>query len=99
MILDSPRLSRRWVRIVPHVIDTVLLLSAVGLVVHIRQYPFGSAWLTAKVVALLFYIGLGMVALRFGRTLAIRTSAWVLALVVFAYIVSVAVTRSPLVFI
>ena len=57
MMTDSPMLQRRWVRIAPHVVDTVLLASAIWLVFDIGQYPGTHAWLTAKVIGLLAYIG------------------------------------------
>ncbi len=94
----SPRLSARWVKTVPHVVDTVLLASAAALALRLHQYPLVNGWLTAKLLGLLAYIGLGMVALRFGRTRGTRTLAWLAAMVVFVYIVAVAVTRNPLVF-
>ena len=98
MMRGSGLLQRRWVKIVPHVIDTVLLASAIALAVMLRQYPVVHGWLTAKVVGLLFYIGLGMVALRRGRTRGIRIAAWLAAQAVFFYIVVVALTRNPLPF-
>lgn len=98
MLADSPQLQRRWVRIVPHLIDTVLLASAIGLTLILQQYPFVNGWLTAKVLALIAYIILGSVALKRGPTKPIRTAAWVAALAMFGYIVSVALTRSPLSF-
>lgn len=93
MLADSPQLQRRWVRIVPHVIDTVLLASALVMVVWSRQYPFAQDWLTAKLFALIVYIGLGTVALKRGNTKRVRAAAFIGALLVFAYIVKVAVTR------
>ena len=98
MLRASAMLQRRWVRIVPHVVDTVLLASAIGLAVWSSQYPFEQGWLTAKVVALVGYIGLGTVALKRGRTPALRTAAFVGALVLFLYIVTVARTKTPLPF-
>lgn len=76
-------------------VDTVLLASAIALAILIKQYPLADAWLTAKVMGLLVYIGLGMVALRFGKTRVIKISAWVMAQIVFFYIVMVALTKSP----
>ena len=96
MIRDSTQLQRRWVKVVPHVIDTALLASAIALAVMMRQYPFISGWLTAKVIGLVIYIGLGMVALRYGKTRQTRIAAWIAAQVVFVYIVAVALTRNPL---
>jgi uncharacterized membrane protein SirB2 len=95
MIYAPVRLQARWVRIVPHVVDTVLLASAIALAVSIDSYPLTHDWLTAKVGGLIAYIVLGSVALKRGRTRAIRVAAFVAALAVFAYIVSVAITKSP----
>jgi uncharacterized membrane protein SirB2 len=93
MLLDSPMLQRRWVRVVPHVVDTLLLASALALVFWSGQYPFVQNWLTAKVLALLAYIVLGTIALKRGRTKGVRTFALLAALATFAYIVAVALTR------
>jgi len=95
MLIDSPRLRRPWVRVVPHVIDTVLLASALGLVAILHQYPFVHGWLTAKVAALVVYIVLGSIALKRGSNKPVRAAAWIAALAVFGYIVSVALSRSP----
>lgn len=96
MLRGSPLLERRWVRIVPHVNDTVLLASAIAIAVMSRQYPFVDGWLTAKVVALALYIALGMVALRPGGAWPVRIAAWIAAQAVFGYIVLVALTRQAL---
>jgi uncharacterized membrane protein SirB2 len=95
MLRDSPWLNARWVRVAPHVVDTVLLASAAWLAWFLQQYPFVHAWLTAKIVGLLAYIGFGMVALRRGRTRRTRVVFFVLALAAAGYVVSVALTRDP----
>jgi uncharacterized membrane protein SirB2 len=96
MLRDSPLLKQRWVRIAPQVVDTVLLASAIALAVQWRLSPLDQPWLMAKIIALVVYVGVGLVALRFGRTKTVRAAAWVLGMLIFAYIVSVAVTRSAL---
>lgn len=96
MLLDSPQLQRRWVKVIPHLVDTVLLASGVGLALAIHQYPLVDGWLTAKITALVVYILLGTVALKRGRTKPIRLTAWMLALATFIYIVGVARSQSPL---
>ena len=98
MLRDSPMLWRRWVKITPHVIDTVLLASAIALMIQIQQYPGTQAWLSAKVVAIVLYIILGSIALKRGRTKAIRNKAWLAAIAVYAYIVAVALTHRALPF-
>src|SRR5690242_16216667 len=95
MAASPQQLQRRWVKVVPHVIDTVLLLSGVWL-----AWQIGAAgvrgWLPAKLAGLAAYIVLGAIALRRGRTRRLRIAAALAALLTFAYIVSVAMTKSPL---
>lgn len=95
MLRDDPRLARRWARTLPHVNDTLLLMAGVTLAVWSGQYPPASAWLTAKLSALLGYILLGALALRPGRPKALRVAAWALALLVFGYMVQVATSKQP----
>jgi len=89
-----------WVRsgaakTAPHIVDTVLLASAIALAWTLRLDPLHTPWLLAKIVGLVAYIGLGTVALRAGRPIAVRASAWVAALAVVGWIVSVAITKDP----
>ena len=98
MLRDSALLQHRWVKVVPHVVDSVLLGSAVWMVVISSQYPWVFPWLTAKVLALLVYIVLGSVALKRGKTPRVRSSALLAALATFAYIAAVALTKQPMPF-
>lgn len=98
MMRESSLLARRWVRIMPHVVDTLLLATAIALAVLIRQYPLTSPWLTAKVTGLVVYIGLGIMALKRGKTKRARVTAWIAAQAVFLYIAAVALTKDPLPF-
>jgi len=95
MMRDSAKLQQRWVKVLPHVVDTVLLTSAIALAVLLQQDPLNNSWLSAKVVGLLLYICLGMVAMRFGKTRKTKIIAWIAAQCVFVYIVLVALTKSP----
>ena len=91
----------RITRTIPHVIDSVLLLSALGMLWLVRLSPWALPWLRAKIIALLIYIAIGVLALRAvpagqtGRTRTVRLVAWIAALAVFGYIVSVALTKDP----
>jgi len=98
MLRHSATLQQRWLKITPHIVDTLLLASALTMVAWSAQYPFVQSWLTAKVLALLAYIVLGMIALKRGKTASIRLMAFIAALLVFSYIVAVAITRQALVF-
>ena len=91
----------RLTRTLPHVIDTVLLLSALGMLWLARLPPWALPWLRAKIIALLIYIALGVLALRAvpavqsARSRTVRLAAWIAALAVFGYIASVAFTKDP----
>jgi uncharacterized membrane protein SirB2 len=95
MLTGSRLLHTRFSRIVPHVVDSLLLATAVGLMIELRQYPFAQDWLTAKLIGLVAYIFLGTIALKRGRTPAIRSAALVAALMVFAWIVMTARAHAP----
>jgi uncharacterized membrane protein SirB2 len=92
-IIGSARLQQRWMRITPHIVDTVLLVSAIVLAVVIAASPFEQLWLAVKIIALVVYILLGVVVMRLARNNKQRVIAYVGALAVFAYIVTVAVSK------
>ncbi|MAT51736.1 MAG: regulator SirB [Porticoccaceae bacterium] len=97
-VFEAPVLSSRWVRVSPHVIDTLLLACAVYLMVASGLYPFQQPWLTAKLLALIVYILLGTLAIKRGKTPLRRGIYALLAVVVFGYILAVAFYHSPLLF-
>jgi len=95
MLRDSPLLMSRWMKILPHVNDTLLLAAALTLTVITGHFPFVDGWVTAKVFGLIAYIMLGSLALRPGRSRGVRLASWLAALAMFGYIVSVALLRDP----
>ena len=93
---QSPQLQRRWVRVVPHINDSVLLLSGVALIVSQGFYPFTEqqSWLTAKLFGVIIYILLGHVALgRRHRSLSLRWVTFILAVSCFCLIAQAAITK------
>jgi uncharacterized membrane protein SirB2 len=98
MLCESPLLQNRIVKTVPHINDTVLLLAAIWTAAIIGQYPFVNGWLTAKILGAIAYILCGGIALSYGPTRRIRIVALVGALLCFAYVVYVAITKNPLPF-
>jgi len=94
MLTGSSNLEWRVVRIAPHIIDTVFLLSGIALIWTLKLPVLNQPWLLTKFVALLAYILLGTIALKRGKTRRIRVSAFVLALLTFAYIAGVAMSKS-----
>ena len=94
---DSPYQNRYWFKKVPHMVDTVLLASALFMVYLLDLNPFTTFWIAEKIIGLCLYILLGMVALKWAKTKTIRATAAVAAIVVFAYIVYVAHYKIPVV--
>jgi uncharacterized membrane protein SirB2 len=94
MFTGSSKLQLRAVRILPHIVDTVFLLSGIALIVTLNLPVLSQDWLLMKFVALVAYIVFGAIALGRGRTMKSRATAFVLALVTFAYIAGVALSKS-----
>lgn len=92
MMQESTLLNGKFFRVVPHVIDTVLLLAAIVLLVYVGALP---AWVQVKIAALFVYIFLGVLAFRLARGYGSRVFCFFMALGVFAFILSVAITRQP----
>ena len=90
----SSMMNKKWVKILPHINDTVLLITAIMLAVSIQQYPFTHDWVTAKLIALLLYIVFGMFALKRAKELNNKVVFFILSLLMFGYIVGVALTRT-----
>jgi uncharacterized membrane protein SirB2 len=95
-VRESPLLRQRWVKVVPHINDTLLLLFGVLLMVMLSMWPQHHAWLAAKILALLVYIGLGTVAIKRGRTRRVRGAAALAAVAMFLYMLGAAVHSDPL---
>src|SRR5690606_22026520 len=90
----SPLLHTRVVKILPHIIDTLLLLSAIAPAVALQFSPMSQPWLAAQLIAPVVRIGLGVVAFKHPKPL-VRKASWIAALVVFMYILSVALSKNP----
>jgi len=94
MMTDPVLLDRKWVRILPHVVDAIFLASGVGLIYALRLQVLQNGWLLTKFAVLFVYVVLGSVALRRGRSMAIRKTAFTFAVISFVYIVGVALSKS-----
>lgn len=95
-----PRAFARWTRIVPPVVDTLLLLSGIALMAkaHIQPFSGQAQWLTEKLFGVIIYIVLGFIALDYRRmhSQQARIIAFPLALVVLYIIIKLATTKVPL---
>jgi uncharacterized membrane protein SirB2 len=92
---QSPLLQKKLVKILPHIIDTLLLVSAFALAITLKYTPGAHPWLMTKIVLLVVYIILGIIAFKNANP-RVRKLSWLVALVVFIYIFSVAMTKNPL---
>lgn len=95
MMSSSALLLHPVTRVLPHIIDTVFLLSGIAMLFMLSLNPFNVPWLVAKFVGLIVYIALGTIALKRGRSRRVQVLALAGAVAVFAYIVGVALSRSP----
>ena len=97
---NNPRFQARWVRVLPHIVDSVLLLSGVGLIALTGYLPFTvkGAWLTEKLFGVIIYIGLGFIALGRHRPRGQQAGfiAFMLGLVVLYIIIKLAATKVPI---
>lgn len=98
VMTDSAMMQKKWVKIVPHIVDTLLLISAMVLCVLLSQYPFATGWLTEKFIGLLLYIFFGLLALKIGKDKKIKTIGFVLAIGTIAFMGKLAVTKQALLF-
>ena len=91
----------RWPMALPvkwlsYTVDTALLTAALMLLTILPGAMFANGWLTVKVTLIVVYVGLGVFALRRGRTRRTRALCYVLALLVFGTIYSIARAHHPM---
>ncbi|WP_340676688.1 SirB2 family protein [Paraglaciecola sp.] len=91
----SPMLQKKWLKIAPHIVDTMWLLSAISLCVTLQQYPFVDAWVTEKLLAFVMYMLMVTIALKLAKTNLMRFIGLLGALSWLAYAGMVAVTKHP----
>lgn len=94
-ISGSTLLQQPWVKIAPHVVDTLLLLTAILLMLILGQHPGNQDWILAKLIALVFYIGFGTLAIKRAPSTASKAIFFVLAIATFGYIIGVAIAHHP----
>jgi uncharacterized membrane protein SirB2 len=96
MYQESPLLQIKPVKILPHIIDTGLLLSAVAMLFILGFGMLSQGWLLHKVGLLIVYIVLGVIALGDKYSRSKRITAFFAAVAVFFYIVGIAISKTAL---
>lgn len=94
MLTGSALLGQPLARITPHIVDTLFLLSGIGLIAVLNLPVLQVPWLLVKLAAVVVYILLGTIALKRGRSKTVRTIAFGLAILTFLYIVGIALSKS-----
>ncbi len=95
-ILQSPMLQKRWLKILPHIVDTLLLVSAATLCLLLKQYPLVDAWVTEKLIALVMYVFMVTLALKLGHNSFMRGMGLLGALSWITYAGMVALSKQPI---
>jgi len=98
MFTDSPWFEHKLRKVLPHIVDTLLLISAIAMLLQWQLNPLEHPWILAKIIALFFYIGFGLIAFRFAKTKQQSLSAWLAAILTIIYIAQTAITKNPWVF-
>lgn len=100
-IRDTGHLNKRWLKVIPHIIDGLLVLSIIGMLVSVGVSVFPSAWLSEKFTMFILYIVfsvLMVLSLRGRLSAGLRIPAFVLALLSWLWLIKVAVTKMPMLF-
>lgn len=90
MLMRSKFTNHAALRYTSYFVDTVLLTAALVLAALLQQYPFVHHWLTAKVLLLIAYIVLGVLALRRAKTRQAQILAFIAACLTFAMMFAIA---------
>lgn len=97
LVLSRGRALAQWapLRYLSYAIDTVLLTAALMLVSILPAAVFANHWLLAKLALLPLYIVLASIALKRAKTTPVQLATYLLAVAVFAGMLSIARTHQP----
>jgi len=97
-LMSSKQLQKKWVKVVPHIIDTFLLLLGIGMAVQLSLNPIENLWLAEKIIAIFAYIFTGLYALKFARNKSMQIMGYLGAVGWFMLIVRIAMTKETVFF-
>lgn len=93
---SSPMLQKKWLKITPHIVDTLLIISIVMLCVELSVYPFANEWATSKLIGLVLYILSVAFALKWARNNVMRIVGFAGAIAWLTITASIAVSKNTL---
>ncbi|ELR63426.1 Protein sirB2 [Photobacterium marinum] len=87
VMANSSLIEKKFLKVTPHVVDTLVLLTGIVLIFMTGFMPFteSGSWLTQKLSCVLAYIALGYFTLHHGKNKVFKTFAflgslgWVMA--------------------
>jgi len=79
-----------------HATDTFLLISAIAVMAMAKINPLEQMWLLEKIILVVAYIALGIVASK-QKSMAVKVGFLVVTTAVIALIGKLAVTKTPLI--
>ncbi|WP_428240117.1 SirB2 family protein [Gynuella sp.] len=91
--MEQPVMQNRWLRILPHINDTILLFCAIWLAWKLRLVPGLDLWLSCKIFLLILYVVFGVFALRKGRGQKQKAGFFAMALWCYLSILAIAINR------
>lgn len=94
-VLAARPLRQRIWKVLPHIVDSLLLAMGIWLAVLLRLNPFHVTWLGVKILCVIGYIMLGVLAFRLQRPRWLRLGVFTAAILMFVFIVSIAVLQDP----
>lgn len=90
-VLAARPLPQRIWKVLPQIVDSLLLAMGIWLAVLLRLDPFRVTWLGVKILCVIGYIVLGVLAFRLQRPRWLRFVLFAGAILLFAFIVSIAI--------
>ncbi|MCL5050420.1 SirB2 family protein [Aliidiomarina maris] len=92
-------LNQKFLKIVPHVIDTLLVVSIITILMHVDISVYPSGFIGEKALFFIVYIVfsvLTILSLRGRVTAKLKFPAFVLAIVSWLWLVHVAFSKAPM---
>lgn len=97
-LMQSQQLSKKWVKIAPHIIDTALLLLGVAMAIKLAINPAEQLWLAEKIVAILAYIFTGYYTLKLARNRTMQIIGYLGAMGWVILVIRIAMTKENILF-
>ena len=95
---SSQQLDKKWVKILPHVVDTFLLLLGLVLMMKLALNPFEQMWLGEKLLAVVAYIFTGYYTLKLAKKRMLQVIGYLGAVGWLILVVKLAATKTPILF-